>query len=385
MSSSGLKYNSRLLFTPGPLGVSLTTKEAMLFDLGSRDPQFLGVVAEIRTEVLRAGGLSQEDWTAVPMQGSGTFGVESSVQTTVPRDGKMLVLINGSYGRRICDMASTTSIPFIPYEFEEDQEVDPEVVGSLLAQNPDITNVMVVHCETSSGMINPITEIGKVIKEHKKEIVYMIDSMSGYGGIVTDFDSVQADVIVTSANKCIQGVPGFSWVFLRKDVLERSQGNARSLCLDLYRQHDGLTKTGQFRFTPPTHVILAFRRALIELEEEGGINARAQRYQNNARIIWDEFGKMGFQRLLKNEKNTGHIITTYLLPDHPHFTFEKFYSGLSEKGCNIYPGKITKTPCFRVGHIGHLFPQDMKRLVSAAHEVLREMDVPIPVPPPKSS
>eukprot|EP00009_Paramoeba_aestuarina_P004689 CAMPEP_0201520754 /NCGR_PEP_ID=MMETSP0161_2-20130828/12476_1 /ASSEMBLY_ACC=CAM_ASM_000251 /TAXON_ID=180227 /ORGANISM="Neoparamoeba aestuarina, Strain SoJaBio B1-5/56/2" /LENGTH=390 /DNA_ID=CAMNT_0047919233 /DNA_START=116 /DNA_END=1288 /DNA_ORIENTATION=- len=380
-SREGLHYDTPLLFTPGPLGVSQETKEAMLFDLGSRDPQFMNVVKNIRTGVLESGGVPTDSWSAVPMQGSGTFGVESSIQTTVPRGGKLLVLINGAYGRRAVDMAKAMSVDCVSHEFSEDEVVNPEKVSQLLKENSGVTNVMVVHCETSSGLLNPVADIGKVVKEHDPSIRFMIDSMSAFGGIETDVEQIQADVLVTSANKCFEGVPGFSWVLIRNALLDQCKGNSRSLSLDVYQQEMGLRANGQFRFTPPTHALLAFRRALIELENEGGITGRSNRYRKNAEVVWKEFSDMGFKRLLPAEISS-HFITTYLFPNHPNFSFEKFYSSLSEKGCNIYPGKVTQTPCFRIGHIGQLFPKDMEKLVEATKDTLKEMDISIPVPPP---
>ncbi|MEE9142122.1 MAG: 2-aminoethylphosphonate--pyruvate transaminase, partial [Gammaproteobacteria bacterium] len=331
----------RTLFTPGPLTTSQTVKQAMLRDLGSRDLEFIETVHRIRRALLALAGVSRDTgYEAVLMQGSGTFGLESVIGSTVPPDGKLLVIINGAYGERIAKIARVLKIDTATLKYPEDTPPDPADVDRTLAQDPAITNVAVVHCETTTGIINPIEEIGQAVKQHGK--AYFVDSMSTFGAVLFDFEKCGIDFLVSSANKCIEGVPGFSFVICRRDSLHLTEGWARSLSLDLLAQWQGLEQNGQFRFTPPTHVILAFEQALCELQAEGGVEGRAARYRANYEALVAGMREMGFAEYLRSELQ-GTIITAFRDPNHPHFQFEEFYARLSDKGFVIYPGKVAST------------------------------------------
>ena len=362
----------KTLFTPGPLTTSRAVKQAMLRDLGSRDHAFIEVVREIRERLVALAGGAPGAYEAVPMQGSGTFAIEAVLTSTVPPDGKVLVIVNGAYGHRmmrICLMAggACTSI-----EFPEDGVPEPNAVELCLAESPDISHVAVVHCETTTGIINPIEELGAVV--HKAGRVYFVDAMSSFGAVPLDVAACHADYVVSSANKCIEGVPGFSFVIAKHDTLMATQGYARSLCLDLYDQWRGLERNGQFRFTPPTHALLAFREALAELEQEGGVAGRAARYRTNYEVLIEGMRAMGFREYLVPALQ-GYIITSFRYPDHPNFDFEEFYNRLNEKDVVIYPGKVSDADCFRIGTIGRIFESDVRALLAAIRETLDEMNI----------
>lgn len=365
--------SDKLLFTPGPLTTSRTVKEAMVRDLGSRDYLFIELVKEIRNGLLTFGGVSEEsDYTTILMQGSGTFGVEATVTTAIPRDGHLLVLINGAYGERIAKMARIHGIGLTEYKTDEDVLPDPQLVKAILEDNQDITHVAIVHCETTTGIINPIAAVGQVVKETGR--VYIVDAMSSFGAVPVDILGCQIDYLVSSSNKCIEGVPGFSFTIARKSHLDTCKGNARSLTLDLYEQWKGLEANGQFRFTPPIQAMLAFHQAMQELREEGGVEARGERYKANRAVVRDGMRALGFKEYL-DDSVAGYIITSYLYPEHPQFVFETFYKKLSDKGFAIYPGKLSKVDCFRIGNIGRLYEEDMHQLIQAIKKVLQEMDV----------
>lgn len=366
----------KLLFTPGPLTTSATVKQAMLHDLGSRDASFIAAVRRIRAGLLAVGRCDEPTYTAIPMQGSGTFGVEATLGTAIPRGGKLLVLVNGAYGTRMVQMAKILGINVDSMEVDETHRIDPVVVDARLAVDKDSTHVAVVHCETSTGILNPVHAIGEVVHLHGRQ--YIVDAMSSFGGVPLSIPEAHIDYLVSSANKCIEGVPGFSFVVARREALEASEGNARSLTLDLLSQVKALDATGQFRFTPPTHAMLAFDQALKELEAEGGVAGRAARYASNHRVLLDGMFSLGFRPYLPPEYQH-HIITSFYTPKHPAFHFEDFYSRLSERGFVIYPGKVSKADCFRIGTIGRLFPVDMERLLAAIREVLAGMGVPVPL------
>jgi len=365
----------KLLFTPGPLSTSETVKQAMLRDLGSRDPEFLEVVRKIRRRLLELGQVARGDYEAVLMQGSGTFAIESMISSVLPRDGKLLVLINGAYGHRMARIARTLGIATETLVFPESRPVDPAGVHDALRSDGAITHTGFIHCETTTGMLNPASEIGRVVKEHGR--VFLVDAMSSFGGVPLDLAASGIDFLVSSANKCIQGVPGFGFVLGRRDLLISAEGRARSISLDLVAQWKGLESDGQFRFTPPTHVLLAFWQALEELEAEGGIAGRAARYAANQQTLLAGMTALGFDAYLEPEHQS-IITSSFLCPAHPNFDFHQFYQRLSEQGFVIYPGKVSDANCFRIGTIGHLFPDDLQSLVVAIRRTLEAMQIDSP-------
>ena len=362
----------KLLFTPGPLTTSTTVKQAMLRDLGSRDAEFLSVVSHIRRRLLELGHVSDGSYEAVLMQGSGTFAVESVLATVIPRKGKLLVAINGAYGHRMAKIATVLGIACQTIVFEESSPVSVERVRLALTEDRAITHVGTIHCETSTGILNPVAEIGRAVREMER--IFIVDAMSSFGGIPIDISVDKIDFLVSSANKCIQGVPGFAFVLARRDLLQATEGYARSVSLDLLAQWKGLENDGQFRFTPPTHALLAFRQALEELEDEGGIEGRAARYSANRQALMEGMTELGFDTYLAPEHQS-HFITSFRFPAHSGFDFPAFYGRLSELGFVIYPGKVSNADCFRIGTIGHISPQDIRELVAAVRRVLGEMHI----------
>ena len=362
----------RILFTPGPLTTSRSIKQAMLRDLGSRDHEFIAIVRDVRRRLVALGQASEDDYTAVLMQGSGTFGLEAVVSSTIPPSGKLLVVINGAYGRRIAKMASMLGIDTREVVFPENAQADPKRVEAELAADPTVNMLVVVHCETTTGIVNPIGEIGRIVQAAK--VGYFVDAMSSFGAVPLSLPDCHVDYLVSSSNKCIEGVPGFSFVLARLDALKETQGYGRSLSLDLYDQWTGLEKDGQFRFTPPTHALVAFHQALLELEAEGGIPARADRYQANYRTLIAGMRELGFEEYLAPE-DQGYIITSFRYPEHPHFDFAEFYDRLNGRGYVIYPGKVSDADCFRIGNIGRIFDGDVKDLLAAIADALRAMNV----------
>lgn len=362
----------KLLFTPGPLTTSETVKQRMLRDLGSRDAEFLSVVSDIRRRLLALGHVASGSYVAVLMQGPGTFAVESVLSSVIPRNGKLLVAINGAYGHRMAKIADVLGISCRTLVFEEATPVRVERLRHALREDSAITHVGTIHCETSTGILNPVAELGRVVSESGR--TFIVDAMSSFGGIPMNLAADKIDFLISSANKCIQGVPGFAFVLARRDLLQATEGYARSLSLDLLAQWKGLDSDGQFRFTPPTHSILAFQQALEELDQEGGIEARSARYSANQRQLMQGMNELGFDAFLAPEHQS-HFITSFRFPAHSRFDFPVFYERLSELGFVIYPGKVSQAKCFRIGTIGHIFPQDVKALVAAIRRVLEEMQI----------
>lgn len=377
--------DEKLLFTPGPLCVTKAVKSEMLRDYGSRDSAFLQIVTELREKLPVIAGApvlkpeeratSEEQYDAILLQGSGSYAVEAVFATAVPKaNGKVLVIINGSYGRRIALMCEYNNIPHIILDYGEDSLPNLAEVRETLVKNPDLTHVAVIHSETTSGLLNPITELGHMIKEVIPTAQFVVDAMSSFGGYPINVIESKVDYLVASANKCLQGVPGFAYVIARRQALYKYKGNARNLSLDIIAQLEGFEKNSQFRFTPPTHTLAALAKALEELEAEGGVEGRYKRYRTNQAISRIGFERLGFKQFLPVEIQ-GPFITSYNFLPHPNWNFETFYTKLNTRNCILYPGKMTKADSFRVGNIGNLFPKDIKYLVAQSAEVLVEMGI----------
>ncbi len=359
------------LLTPGPLTTSATVKEAMLHDWGSRDANFIRINKEVREGLLAIAG-AVGSHVCVPVQGSGTFAVEAMIGTLLPRNGKLLVLVNGAYGRRIVKICQTLGRDHVVIERAENQPIDPAAVMAVLVQDPAISHVAVIHCETTSGILNPIEEIAKLVARAGRSL--LIDSMSAFGAIPVDASKIPFDALAASSNKCIEGVPGVGFVLVRKSALEAAKGNAHSLSLDLHDQWVSMEGNGQWRFTPPTHVLAAFHQALAEHTAEGGVAGRGKRYRDNCKILVDGMRALGFETLLPDAIQAP-IIVTFHMPADPRFHFQTFYDCLKDRGFVIYPGKLTVADSFRIGCIGRLGATEMKAALAAIREVMQELGV----------
>ena len=323
----------------------------------------------IRGELLKLAHVSEPEYTAVLMQGSGTFGVESVLTSSVGENDCLLILANGSYGKRMAEIAEHAGLHYHMEEFHYDQIPDAGRVEEILKEHPEITHVSMVHSETTSGILNDIASVAKVVKAAGK--TFIVDAMSSFGGVDIPVGELGIDFIISSANKCIQGVPGFSFIICNREKLMESKGKARSLSLDLYDQWETMNKDGKWRFTSPTHVVLAFAQALKEMEEEGGIPARAKRYEENNRLLIQKMAQMGIYPYIGSE-HQGPIITTFLYPEHHSFSFQEMYQYIKDRGYAIYPGKVTDADTFRIGNIGEIYKEDIEKLCSIIKEFLEE-------------
>ncbi|MBI3196794.1 MAG: 2-aminoethylphosphonate--pyruvate transaminase, partial [Rhodospirillales bacterium] len=342
-----------LLLTPGPLTTSASVKQAMVHDWGSRDQGFIAINKMVLEKIVElAGGVNERGegtHVTVPVQGSGTFAVEAMITSFVPRTGKLLVLINGAYGQRAKKIAEIAGRAVVSHETPEDTPPDLARIEKMLADDKAITHVFAVHCETTSGILNPISEIAAIVKKQGRRL--LVDSMSAFGAIEIDARAIHYDALAASSNKCLEGVPGLGFVVCRNTALAECKGNATTLVLDLFDQAEGFAKTGQYRFTPPIHVIVALGKAIEEHAAEGGVVGRGKRYRDNAKVLIDGMRAMGFRTLLPNELQAP-IIVTFHMPTDPKFVFQRFYDGLKDRGYVIYPGKLTVADSFRMGCIG---------------------------------
>jgi 2-aminoethylphosphonate-pyruvate transaminase len=360
------------LLTPGPLTTSRTVKLAALADWGSRDIEFRTLVKEIR-DGLKALARCSDSYECVIMQGSGTFAIEAALGSFCPdKRRKTLVVANGAYGDRAAQILERIGRPFTKIDKGDQQSPTVADVVAALEDDRNISHVWMVHCETTSGIMNPIADIGAEVQRRGR--VFMVDAMSSFGALPLDMVRDGIDVMVSSSNKCIEGIPGFSYVIVKRALLEACGGQCHSVVLDLYDQWKSLETTGQFRFTPPTHALVAFRQAMRELDAEGGPAARLARYQRNADTLIGALKQIGLVTLL-NDNERGPIIQTILQPRDPNFDFEAFYRGLRLRGFAIYPGKLTRRQSFRIGTIGRLDESVMKDVVLAIRDVLARMGV----------
>jgi len=359
------------LLTPGPLTTAPETKQAMLHDWGSRDAGFIETNARVRRRILEIANATNSH-VCVPVQGSGTFAVEATLGTLIPRQGKSLLLINGAYGHRMAKILDIIGRDYQILETPEDTPPNPNDVDVILAANNDISHVIMVHCETTSGILNPVEEVSRIVADRGRALI--IDAMSAFGAIELDATKTPFEAAMASSNKCLEGVPGMGFSIINKKALEKCEGNAHSLSLDLYDQWKVMEKTNQWRFTPPTHVIAAFDKALDLYEAEGGLAGRGGRYRNNCQILIEGMREMGFKTLLQDTLQAP-IIVTFHMPADPKFDFQTFYNKLKDKDYVIYPGKLTVADSFRMGCIGQLHETEMKGALEAVRQTITEMGV----------
>jgi len=360
-----------LLLTPGPLTTSARTRQAMSQDWGSWDEGFNQLTASLCEQLLAIVNGADSHY-CVPLQGSGTFAVEAAIGTLVPRDGKVLVLINGAYGQRLAKICAVLGRSFSTFETAEDQPTTAIDVEHLLLADPTVSHVALIHCETSTGILNPLADIAEVVARHGKRLI--IDAMSSFGALPIDARQVPFDALIAASGKCLEGVPGMGFVFARKETLAAAAGNSHSLAMDLHDQHAYMAKTGQWRFTPPTHVVAALHEALVQYHEEGGLPARLGRYADNCQVLLEEMAGLGLRSFLPAAIQAP-IIVTFHAPKDPRYQFKAFYERVKAKGFILYPGKLTRVETFRVGCIGQVGRSDMQAAVAAIAEVLREMEV----------
>ena len=363
--------NDPILLTPGPLTTSLTVKEAMLRDWGSRDPAFIEMNRIVRERLPKLAA-AEATHVYVPVQGSGTFAVEATIGTLLPRDGKLLVLINGAYGVRMKTIATVMGRGVESIDWAEDKPVEADALDRRLADDATISHVAVVYCETTSGILNPVGAVAEVAVRHRRHL--LIDAMSAFGALPIDARTTPFTALMASSNKCLEGAPGMGFALIRRDALAACEGNAHSLSLDLYAQWKGFESNAQWRFTPPTHVIAAFARALEEHGAEGGVAGRGARYAENHRLLVDGMEGLGFRCLLPRALQAP-IIVTFHMPADPAFVFGEFYDRLRVKDFVIYPGKLTVADSFRIGCIGRIGTKELSAALDAIRAALAEMGV----------
>jgi 2-aminoethylphosphonate-pyruvate transaminase len=357
-----------ILLTPGPLTTRPETRQAMLRDWGSRDEAFIRLTAEVRRRLAAVAG-ARGHHVVVPLQGSGTFIVEAAIGTLIGPGDKLLVLINGAYGERMLTIAGRLGRGVEALRWPEDQAIEPAQVDRTLRDHPDITHIALVHCETTTGLLNPLAAVAAVAARHGKAL--LVDAMSSFGALEIDVERTAITAVMASSNKCLEGVPGVGFAVIEEKALLAAHGNNPSLCFDLHAQWQGFEHNGQWRFTPPVQVIAALLAALRHLEAEGGPAARRRRYQENFDILAQGMERLGFRLFLAGDRQAP-IIATFYQPLAPWFSFSSFYQALATRGFLIYPGKLSQANTFRIGCIGAIGRDDFHRLLVAIEAVVNE-------------
>jgi 2-aminoethylphosphonate-pyruvate transaminase len=363
--------NDPILLTPGPLTTSPTTREAMLRDWGSWDAAFNRITQSVCNDLVEIAH-GHDDYVCVPLQGSGTFAVEAALGTLVPRDGCVLVPNNGAYCARIVRILQRLSIACVELPLRDDEPVGVAALDQALAREPRITHVAQVHLETSAGLLNPLDEIAALCKRHGKSLI--VDAMSSFGALPIDLRTGCIDALVSASGKCLEGVPGMGFVIVKRSVLDASEGRSPSLALDLYDQHAYMKKTTQWRFTPPTHVVAALRRALDTFFAEGGQRARGARYARNCATLIDGMQALGFRTFLRADAQAP-VIVTFHAPRDAKWNFAEFYAAVRDAGYVLYPGKLTQVETFRVGCIGAIDVNEMHSAVAAIGRTLERLAI----------
>lgn len=358
------------LYTPGPLNTTDSVKLAMCEDLG-KGREFDKLCLEIRESLLRIAKLSLDTHSSVLLPGSGTFGVEATLRTAVSTNDKILIAANGAYGERMIRICTILNIPHKILRYEERQKVKvSDVLDNL---TPDITHFAMVHSETTTGILNPIADVAAAVKTKNENIVIVADCVSSFGAVSVDFFNL--DFIVTCSNKLLQGVPGLALIIAKNEVLQKCGGNARSAYLDLHRI---VNSKKDFLVMPPFQSVKGLHKAIEEFWKEGGLEAREIRYKNNLRYLKTEMEKLGFKYYI-NPEDQGWIISTFIEPKDPNYSFKVFYQYLVDRGIVIYPGKLSKFPTFRIGTIGELHEADMKYCVDCISDAFAEMKIKLPL------
>ena len=354
-----------LLLTPGPLTTDARVRQAMTRDWGSRDADFIALTAELRDGLLAVAN-GRETHAAVPIQGSGTYAVEAAIGSMVRPCDKLLVLVNGAYGRRMVEIARRLGRPADAMAWPERCAVDPQAVARRLAEDAAITHVAVVQVETTTGLLNPLEAVAEVVARAGRAL--LVDAMAAFGAVPLDLARTRAQAVLASSNKCLEGPPGLAFALVERGALAAAAGAAPSLALDLHDQWRGFEANGQWRFTPPVQVVAATVAALRLLDAEGGPVARLARYRASLEVMVQGLERLGYPLYLDRALQAP-IIATFRPPTGGEWDFASLYDGLAARGFVIYPGKLTAEPSFRIGCIGQVTPQDMQRLVAAVAEL----------------
>ncbi|MEM0908709.1 MAG: 2-aminoethylphosphonate--pyruvate transaminase [Pseudomonadota bacterium] len=371
------KRHSTYLLTPGPLTTAHEVKEAMLADKSPNAPDMVELVAGIRRYIveLANGG---DDYVCVPVQGSASYGIEAAFHTLVDKDNAhVLVVENGFYGLRLRELIEAIRIKATRLELAIVPPVSGDDIEARLDADPSITHVALCHCDTGTGILNPLADVAAVCA--RRGVKLMVDAVATFGGFEIDARALQLEAVMISPNKCFEGVPGIAFVLCRRDSLMESKGRSPSCVLDLYEQWALMEEKGWFRYTSPTQVLMALGKAVERHKQEGGIAPRNARYRNNWRRLVEGLRQRGYATLMPDE-HASPIIATFHDPDDPNYDFPTFYAAMERRGFIIFPGRLTSAHTFRIGTMGDLTESDISLIINAVVDSMEEIGVTNPAP-----
>ncbi|MFA5142287.1 MAG: 2-aminoethylphosphonate--pyruvate transaminase [Candidatus Woesearchaeota archaeon] len=367
-----LNLKRNILLNPGPATTSDSVKMAQVVpDICPREKEFGELISFVRSHLLKVVNANPEHYSCVLFGGSGTLGVEAVISSVVPLSGKLLIINNGSYGQRQKEIAEVYSIPFYDWKIDSRELPNLDELAKLI-DSEKFTHLSFVHHETTTGLLNPFEQIVSLAKSRGLDVI--ADTVSSYAGVPIDLSAVPADFIVSTSNKCIQGMAGITFVIGRKDKIEQSKFIKRALYVNLYEQYLYMDKQNQFRFTPPVQTLYALKQAIIEFFKEGGIENRYARYSKNWEVLIKGLEKLNLQWLLPKWFQS-KILVSVDYPNSPYFDFNKLHDRLYEKGFTIYPGKIGEYNTFRISTLGDISSKDISNFLSELEKVLSEMNV----------
>jgi len=346
-----------ILLNPGPATTTDTVKNSLLVpDICPREKEFGELMKRVMKKLVDVihGG---PEYTSVIFTGSGTAAIEACITSVVPHDKKIFIINNGAYGKRMVQIAKINKIDCIHYEEAVNKEINLNSIESFLKQNKrEISHLAIVHHETTTGMLNPVNEICKISNSFGIECI--VDAMSSYAGIPINIKEMNADFLISSSNKCIQGMAGLSFVISRVSSLDKLNNiPPRSLYLDLLGQFQSLKKTNQMRFTPAVQIFYALEQALNEYFEETAIR-RYERYKNSYDVLIRGLKDLGFKLYLPDHLHS-KLLTTIYEPTNSAYSFNEMHDYLYEKGYTIYPGKCNNENTFRIANIGQIDQTDI--------------------------
>lgn len=359
------------LLIPGPVTTSPATKVPMTRDWGSWDSEFLSITRRVR-EGLAAIANCQDSHVVIPLQGCGSMGVEAAILTLVPADGRVLVPTNGTYSTRIADICARTGRAVVTMRLAEGEAPTAASIDAALTTDSAITHVAIVHCESSTGVLSPLAEIAEVVHRHGRKL--FVDGVSTFGAFDLDAQRLGYDILVATPNKCLESMPGISFTIARRATVEAAAGHAPTLALDLHDQWRQFEANGQWRYTPPTQVVAALDVALDLLAAEGGTSRRLARYERNRDVLIEGMRKLGFETLIPPARQAP-IVINFRDPDDPGFIFADFGLAMRRRGYVIYPGRLTRSPSFRVACIGAIDEEDIRAAVKAIDSAMKDLGV----------
>ena len=349
--------NEYKLLTPGPITTSDTVKQAMMVDHCTWDNDYNEVIMDIQSRILDIAHCDREIYTCVLMSGSGTYANEAVISTVLGQGDKLLLVESGVYGARLGILADYAGKTYTSYKLLYEKEQDIENIERILKEDSEISHIVMVHVESTFGFENDLTGISALAKKYGKSLI--VDAMSSFGALDFNVQELGIDYLITTPNKALEAVPGLAIVICRNEDIEGCEGNAGTLSLNLYQQYLSMSKH-KFRFTSPTHNVLALQQALHELEAEGGVSERHQRYLRINRMMADMMKKYKISRFRENEYQSV-ILNCFSLDGQP-YEFEDLYNFFRANGYEMYPGRMTSENTFRIGNIGSISEADVEAL-----------------------